>query len=195
MTNALAKAIKAALKPVSFRAANDEDENTGDQGADDSGDEDEPSAAEEEDEPEANDEDDEDVSADGQNGDEEKPDAATLNTAIRAAREEERSRCVAIFSHQNAEGSPKLAAKLLADGTSENQAVSLLDAAEGKVAANTGGSLAERVHASQGSKKPGQDVAGGKRQTGKDVEGSALVASASKNFGQKKAARNQLLNR
>ena len=196
MRNVLANAIASALKPANFRAASDEptDDETVD---DDTGNStDDEKQAEDDDK----DSDAEDTTSDDANAgnsaddDDKKPDAAAVNSALAAVRVEERQRCIAIFSHPNAEGSPKLAAKLLVDGTSQQQAVSLLDSVEANPGTNSGNSLAERVHASQGNKKPGQDKVSGNGGSGKASEGDALVASASKNFGQKKASRQRHSN-
>ena len=165
MKNVLAKAIASALKPANFRAATDEptDDETGDDETGDSSD-DEKQAEDDDDDPDAEGEDttsDDDSDDDG----DKKPDAAAVSSAMNAVRAEERQRCLAIFSHPNAESSPKLAAKLLVDGTSQQQAVSFLDSVEANPGKQSGNSLAERVHASQGNKKPGQDSGKSKSST------------------------------
>lgn len=187
MKNLLAQAINKAIATGAKRAAEgDEDETVDDTIVDDEGNE-ESAEGDEDDKPDAEDDED-DKEAEGD--EDEKPDASASGGSVAAARLQERRRCCAIFTHANAEGNPNLAAKLLADGTSKNRAVSILNSVSAGV--KTGASLAERVQASQGSKRPGQD--GGKKSagTGQDSEANALVANASSNFGRNKAAKKHL---
>jgi len=187
MSNLLAQAIKSATRLGKMKAA--DDETVDDENLDDN--EKEEAAEEDEKDPDAEDEE-EDIDAEDDKDD--KPEASAFDSALNAVRRDERARCCAIFGHDNAQGNPKLSAKLIVDGTAKSQALSLLDSVGPGAAAKTGDSLAERVRASQGGKKPGQDAG---RKTGGDKQAdadNALAANASRNFGQRKAAQKRIIN-
>jgi hypothetical protein len=117
-------------------------------------------------------------------GDEEEPDAedeeekpaASAGTAIKLA---ERRRCLAILTHGATESNPEIAAELIMDGTSATRAARLLDAAGKGKGTN---SLASRMSASQGSKRPGQDAV-------KRFTGPASASDADKKFVEQVRAR------
>ncbi len=183
MSRALRQALAAALKPNGRKAAEDDEEVI-----EDTDDEETSSSAEDED----------DTKSDAEDDDETEPEAAEDDDTGDDTGEEkgpaaavmaERRRCVAIFTHANAESNPKLAARLLTDGTPAAKAVGYLDAAGSiPASAETGKqSLAQRVPASQVGKKPGQD-AGGKTGSKKDAAGEALVNTAGRFFKKSKGA-------
>lgn len=174
MSNALANALKGAMKLGGNKAAkpeeNDVDLNAVDENqeddleADGDIDDDDVDDASAEGEDGEDDDVDDDVSAEGGGGEDDdgetqpKPDAKTRR-AVKAAVKKERNRCVAILTHANANNQPKLAAALLVDGTPSKKATKLLGSVE---ATKSGGNLASRMNSSQGSKRPGADGCGGK---------------------------------
>ncbi len=131
----------------------------------------------EENPPEDDGADDAETSAEGETDNEPEDDEEDeTGPAARAATNRERARCITIFTHANADAHPNLAMALLEDGTSKVRATKLLNAAGGGVA-KSGGSLAERVAASQGDKKPGQDQGATKKSKGSNSMNDRMAAA------------------
>lgn len=103
---------------------------------------------------------------DGEEDDDAAPDAAVAS---------ERKRCAAIVKQGMASNQMPLACVLIEEGTSANQSKTIF----GSIAASAPdkGTLAGRMAASQGSKRPGSDHGAGKSAVGGD-----LASVASKQF-------------